>query len=56
MSIEDKAIAKGLKRQRRTDVALDGVGFDKDYVLRRGTDLRDLAGLLGGDCELKQEE
>lgn len=29
--------------------ALNTVGLDKDYVLRRGTDLGDLAGLLGGD-------
>lgn len=29
--------------------ALNGVGLDKDYVLRRGTDLGDLAGLIGGD-------
>ena len=29
--------------------ALNTVGLDKDYVLRRGTDLGDLAGLIGGD-------
>lgn len=36
--------------------ALNSVGLDKDYVLRRGTDLGDLAGLIGGDFNKTRQE
>ena len=40
---------KQLNAVKEASKALDAVGLDKDYVLRRGTDLGDLAGLIGGD-------
>ena len=36
--------------------ALNAVGLNKDYVLRRGTDLGDLAGLIGGDFNKVYQE
>lgn len=47
---------KQLKAIDKIQQVLDGVGLDKDYVLRRGTDLGDLAGLIGGDFNKVYQE
>lgn len=54
MSAEEAAIDVSISESRLKAIkeakkALESVGLDKDYVLRRGTDLGDLAGLIGGD-------